>query len=160
MYCANCGTKLLHVLSYCNHCGANVTTVKSREDTPPNDPIDTVVWVMVGMTVVLLGMGLGALVLIKDGAIDEALGRIFVLLSFVAFVVVEGVLLWRLLYLHKLSKERRGLHAAIDSEQSELNAAQTRALNSPGEPVPVPTVTEQTTRNLEPSYREVSDNRK
>ena len=109
---------------------------------------------MVGMTVVLLGMGLGALVLIQDGKIDPGLGRAFVTLSFVAFVVVEGVLLWRLLSLHKLSKEQRGLHPAQNFEHAELNEARTRALSDPGEPVPVPTVTEQTTRNLEPSYTE------
>ena len=111
-------------------------------------------WVMVGMTITLLGMALGALVLIKDGTIDAGLGRVFVILSFVSFVVVDGILVWRLLHLHKLSKEPRGADPAKDSDPAELNKAETRTLRDPGEPVP--TVTEQTTRNLEPSYRKAS----
>ena len=109
-------------------------------------------WVMVGMTITLLGMALGAMVLIKDGAIDADLGRIFVFVSLMSFVIVDSVLIWRLVHLHKLSKEQRGFEPAKNSDPAELNKAQTRALRDPGEPVP--TVTEQTTRNLEPSYRE------
>lgn len=109
-------------------------------------------WVMVGMTITLLGMALGAMVLIKDGAIDADLGRIFVFVSLMSFVIVDSVLIWRLVHLHKLSKVRRGFEAGKNSDPAELNKAQTRALRDPGEPVP--TVTEQTTRNLEPSYRE------
>ena len=109
-------------------------------------------WVIVGMTITLLGMALGAMVLIQDGTIDAGLGRAFVFLSLLAFVVVDSVLIWRLVNLHKLSKEQRSAESAKNSDPAELNKAQTRALRDPGEPVP--TVTEQTTRNLEPSYRE------
>lgn len=152
MYCPTCGTKLAQALSYCNHCGASLLTTKSRDETQPNAGIETVMWVMVGMTVLLLGMALGAMVLIKDGTIPADLGRVFVILSFVAFGLVESVLVWRLLYLHKLSKDQRGFHPAKTADQAELNEARPRVLRDPGEPVP--TVTEQTTRNLEPSYRE------
>ena len=109
-------------------------------------------WVMVGMTITLLGMALGAMVLINDGTIEAGWGRAFVLLSLLSFVIIDGVLIWRLVHLHKLSKEQRSAEAAKNSDPAELNKAQTRALSDPGEPVP--TVTEQTTRNLEPSYRE------
>jgi hypothetical protein len=109
-------------------------------------------WVMVGTTITILGMGLGALVLLKKGEIDASLGSVLVILTFVAFVIVTGVLLWRLLHLHKLSKEQRTLQSTQDSDHAELNEVRTRALSDPGEPVP--TVTEQTTRNLEHSYRE------
>ena len=109
-------------------------------------------WVIVGMTITLLGMALGAMVLIKDGTIDADLGRMFVFVSLMSFVIIDGVLIWRLVHLHKLGKEQRGTEPAKNSDPAELNKAQTRALRDPGEPVP--TVTEQTTRNLEPSYRE------
>ena len=153
MYCQTCGNKLSQALSYCNHCGADLRTLKNQAETPSiGTSIDTIMWVIVGMTITLLGMALGAMVLIQDGTIDAGLGRAFVFLSLLAFVVVDGVLIWRLVNLHKLSNEKRSAESAKNSDPAELNKAKTRALRDPGEPVP--TVTEQTTRNLEPSYRE------
>ena len=153
MYCQTCGNKLSQALSYCNHCGADLRIVKNQSEPQSiGTSIDTTMWVMVGMTITLLGMALGAMVLINDGTIDAGLGRAFVFLSLLAFVVVDGVLIWRLVNLHKLSKEKRSAESSKNSDPAELNKAQTRALRDPGEPVP--TVTEQTTRNLEPSYRE------
>ena len=43
---------------------------------------DTLAWVIVGTTITLLGMSLGALVLMKNGSIDVTLGKAFVILSF------------------------------------------------------------------------------
>ncbi len=155
MYCQTCGNKLVQAITYCNHCGAQLRTVNNpQEIQATSTAIDTIMWVIVGMAVTLLGMALGAMVLIKDGTIDADLGRVFVILSLVAFVVVESVLVWRLLHLHKLTKEQQGSHPAKDSDQPQLVEGQTRALKDPGEPVA--TVTEQTTRNLEPSFRKAS----
>jgi hypothetical protein len=150
MYCPNCGTQMAQALSYCKHCGTSLRTIKSDDEAKSPEPtIDSIMWVIVGTTITLLGMGLGALVLMKDGAIDAGLGSVFVILSFVALVVVEGVLVWRLLHLNKGAKERRGLAQAKDSDAEEPDAVRTRALHES-----VPSVTEQTTRTFEPSYSE------
>src|SRR5262245_37071198 len=102
-YCPNCGVELSQAMTYCNRCGAqlaeslNHSTPGSLETTT-----DTLVWVIVGTTITLLGMSLGALVLMKNGSIDVTLGKAFVILSFAAFVLVKGVLIWRLMsYLNK-----------------------------------------------------------
>jgi heme/copper-type cytochrome/quinol oxidase subunit 2 len=97
-------------------------------------------------------MSLGALVLMKDRAIDFALGSIFVILSFVAFVLVEGVLVWRLLRLNKRPKDTHDLARERDSDSIEHGAVTARAIGQP--PQAVPSVTEETTRAFEPSYRE------
>ena len=150
MYCPTCGTKLTHALSYCNHCGANLPGMERGDDKKSTQAsTDTLIWVIVGTTITLLGMGLGALVLINDGAIDRDLGRIFVLLSFAAFFIVEGILVWRLLKLNRENQERRGLAQPKDQDEAMLNAAETRALKDPGEPIP----TEQATQVFEPSYK-------
>ena len=153
MYCPTCGAQLAQALSYCNHCGAGLGTLKAQSEAKPaGTAIDTIVWVIVGTTITLLGMALGALVLMKDGAIDERLGIAFVILSFVALPLVEGVLVWRMLHLNRLARETRALAELKDLSTRELGPAPALALHEPAESVP--SVTEQSTRALEPSYRE------
>ena len=151
MYCQTCGVELANALSYCNKCGANLGTleVKGQADTAAT-AIDTLLWVIVGTTITLLGMGLGALVLINKGEINERLGTAFVILTFVTLVVLEGVLVWRLLYLSRGAEKIRAASQPNDLSTNELNPLTARALHEVLEPVP--SVTEETTRTLEPLY--------
>jgi hypothetical protein len=112
--------------------------------------IDTLLWVIVGTTITLLGMALGALVLMKNGAINERLGMAFVILTFVTLVVSEGVLVWRLLHLNRGAEEIRTVPQLSDLSTEEPDPLTARALHEPLEPVS--SVTEQTTRALEPSH--------
>lgn len=152
MFCPSCGIGLAQALSYCNHCGANLSAVKGHgEVVPAGKTVNSLVWAIVATTIIVLGMGLGALVLMKDGAIAEGLGSAFVVLCFLTLPVVEGVLIWQLRRLNNATKEARGIAQGKDSTASELDAAQARSL---AEPVAsVPSSTEQTTRAFEPSYR-------
>ena len=148
-YCPKCGVELSQAMSYCNRCGAqlaeslNHSTPGSLETTT-----DTLVWVIVGTAITLLGMSLGALVLMKNGSIDVTLGKAFVILSFVALVLVEGVLIWRLL---SLGLKNQG------PEQRPKDDFRKEGLKTAGELSPPPdslgTVTEQTTRSFEQRYR-------
>jgi hypothetical protein len=112
--------------------------------------IDTLLWVIVGTTITLLGMALGALVLIKHGAINERIGMAFVILTFISLVVTEGVLLWRLLHLNRSAEETLAVPQENALSTEESNPVTARALQEPLEPAS--SVTEQTTRTLEPSY--------
>ena len=151
MYCHTCGARLAQALSYCNHCGANLSTLKDQGQAgTAGTAIDTLLWVIVGTTITLLGMALGALVLMKNGAINERLGMAFVILTFVTLVVSEGVLVWRLLLLNRGAKEIRTVPQLNDLSTEEPNPLTARALHEPLEPVS--SVTEQTTRALEPSH--------
>lgn len=95
MYCPTCGARLAQTLSYCNHCGANLSALKVDGNAGKTETTtDTLGWVIVGTTITLLGMALGALVLMNNGAIHQGLGIAFVILSFVTLVLVEGILLW------------------------------------------------------------------
>lgn len=152
MYCQTCGGRLAEALSYCNHCGAKLSTLKVQDRAgTAATAIDTLVWVIVGTTITLLGMALGALVLMKNGAIDEGLGRAFVILTFVTLVVAEAVLLWRLLKLNRGAEEKRAVPHLNDLSTEELNPLTAPSLHEPLEPVS--SVTEQTTRTFEPSHR-------
>jgi len=152
MYCHTCGAELAQPLSYCNHCGADLGTLKTEDQAGTEAmAIDTLLWVIVGTTITLLGMALGALVLIKHGAINERLGMAFVILTFISLVVTEGVLLWRLLRLKRSAEEMRSVPQFSGGMAEEPDPLTTRALREPLEPVS--SVTEETTRTLEPSYR-------
>lgn len=148
MYCQTCGARLEHALNYCNHCGADLSTLKDQGQA--ETAIDTLLWVIVGTMITLLGMAFGALVLMKNGAIHEGLGMAFVILTFVALGVSEGVLVWRLLQLKRVAKETPPVLHRNEPSSEEPNPLTARAL--PEHLEPVPSITEQTTRALEPSY--------
>ena len=149
-YCPNCGVELSPALSYCNRCGTQLAA-SSDHATPGSmeTTTDTLVWVIVGTTITLLGMSLGALVLMKNGSIDVTLGKAFVTLSFAALVLVEGVLIWRLLSLGNLKKQ--------GAVQPRTDNFRTEGLKTAGElsapPDSLGTVTEQTTRSFEHPYK-------
>src|SRR6185295_14855854 len=121
MYCQTCGGQLAQPLSYCNHCGADLGTLKVQDQAgTAGTAIDTLLWVIVGTTITLLGMALGALVLMKNGAINERLGMAFVILTFAGLVVSDAVLLWRLLRLNRGAKEIRHGSQLNDLSTEEL----------------------------------------
>jgi len=116
----------------------------------PGTATDTLLWVIVGTTITLLVMALGALVLMKNGAINERLGMAFVILTFLALVVSDGVLVWRLLHLNRGAEETRTVPPLNGLSTEKPDPLTARALQEHHEPVS--SVTEQTTRALEPSY--------
>jgi hypothetical protein len=151
MYCQKCGGQLAAALSYCNHCGANLSTSKELiQAGTAGTAIDTLLWVLIGTTITLLGMALGALVLMKKGEIDGALGMAFVVMTFAALVVSDGVLVWRLLHLNRGSKDTKAVPQLHDPGTDQIDASTVRVLQEPLEPVS--SVTDQTTRTLEPSF--------
>jgi hypothetical protein len=135
MYCHTCGARLAQALSYCNHCGASLSTLKVQDQAgTAGTAIDTLLWVIVGTTITLLGMALGALVLMKNGAINERLGMAFVILTFVALVVSEGVLVWRLLHLNRGAEDIRTVPQLNDLTTEEIDPLTARALHEPSNP--------------------------
>ena len=151
MYCHTCGARLPQALSYCNHCGSNLGTLKDQGQVgTTGTAIETLLWVIVGTTITLLGMALGALVLMNNGAINERLGTAFVILTFVTLAVSEGVLMWRLLHLKRGGEEIRTVSQLKEPSAEEPDPSTARAL--PDHLEPVSSVTEQTTRTLEPTY--------
>jgi len=88
-------------------------------------------WVIVGSTITLLGMALGALVLIKQGAINERLGMAFVILTFVSLVVTEAILLWRFLHLKRGAEEMHAVPKVAGLSTDEPTPVTARALQEP-----------------------------
>lgn len=162
MYCPSCGIQLAQALSYCNRCGANLSPLKDlsttitpgaplHETVPQPRTLNSLIWAIVVTTIIVLGMGLGALVLMRDGGIDQGLGRIFVILCFVTLPIIEGLLVWQLLSSNRRVKRLSGQVQEQTSSPDQLSASTARSLAEPVEPMP--SVAEHTTRAFEPSYK-------
>lgn len=153
MYCPTCGAQLAQALSYCNRCGANLSLVKDQGGSKaPGKTIENVMGSMVSTAIPILGLILGALVLMKKGHIANELGIVFVLLSALTLLVLEGIFAGQLRRLNKGVKEAGVTAQPKDFKTEELIAGSVRALAAPVEPLS--SVTDQTTRTLEPIYSE------
>ncbi|HJQ68433.1 MAG TPA: hypothetical protein VKA70_05660 [Blastocatellia bacterium] len=129
MYCSTCGSAVSPNLTYCKHCGVNLSAPK--EVRP-----ERLLFFMTANFV----FGLGAIILLMMALKlvfgSENLGLIifFTMISFLIMLMVEGIFIWMLLGRKKGAKEA----------PKELNEAEARML-----PEPAMSVTEHTTRNLE-----------
>ncbi|HEV2863030.1 MAG TPA: zinc ribbon domain-containing protein [Pyrinomonadaceae bacterium] len=151
MYCSSCGAAVARGLSYCNHCGAKLSGEKGDGVAKSSElrAESMIISAMVGLFILGL-LAIAALLGVMKAVLgfSEPLLIAAALLSFLMMFMVEGVLVWR------LPRRGRGAVAAGDGVLSkgpatqELDAAQARAL-----PEPVPSVTEEATRTLEPAYR-------
>lgn len=152
MYCSSCGVAVAQGLAYCNFCGAKLGGAKGVETEkwttiPPAYLMAAMVMVFIvglGAAVTLMSMLKG----INDPA-NEAFIKAFAALTFLLMLGVEVMFTWLLLRRKRGAQE--AIHPALSRARStnELGAAQERLL-----PEPMPSVTEQTTRTLEPIYNE------
>jgi hypothetical protein len=149
MYCSSCGVAVTQGLSYCNYCGAKLGgakgdgVIKSSEIKP-----ELLVSAMLRAFVLgLLAIAFLIGVLKAVAGFDLPFLLVATGFSFLLMLVVESVLIGLLL------SGRRGARGANVAGRlkgqtaQELGEAQARAL-----PDPVPSVTEHTTRTLEPAY--------
>ncbi|OLE52435.1 MAG: hypothetical protein AUG51_18215 [Acidobacteria bacterium 13_1_20CM_3_53_8] len=137
-------------LSYCNYCGAKLNGVKADSliKTTEVKP-ESLVFGMVA--VLVFGFVAITFLMMAMKMVGLNVGQIFAftILSFLIMLLVEGVFIWQLLR-RKRSAEETGDTALSKAQVTkELNAAQARALREA-----MPSVTEHTTRTLEPVYNE------
>src|SRR2546421_5747803 len=150
MYCSSCGVVVAQGLSYCNYCGAKSSGAKSDNVIKSSEVKPGM---LVPAMVFLFVFGLIAIILLmfamKMLNLDTGLILAFMLLSFTIMLSIEGVF-FRLLLRRQRGTEEAGETVLLKGQATkELDAAQARVL-----PEPVPSVTEHTTRALEPSYNE------
>ncbi|MEK6301273.1 MAG: hypothetical protein AABO41_11165 [Acidobacteriota bacterium] len=154
MYCPSCGTLLTPGLSYCNRCGANQSVNKgSAADESPEKAALLMVWAIVGVTLSMAAIMLGAMPVMKTIGLSEGAILIFVGLLFLTMLAVDGILTWQLFRLGSRGKESRGaLHVgSLDTSDFDLKREQPLL-------EPRMSVTENTTRNFEPVYDERRNN--
>ena len=156
MYCSSCGLSITQGLSYCNHCGAKLNAEKgdSLIKTTELRAESVIISAMVGLFVLGL-LAISVLMGVMKSVLGLNVGQIlgFATLSFLIMLLIEGVLISR------LSRRKRGAEPTGDTVLPKeattkgLDSARAREL-----PVATPSVTEHTTRTLEPIYSERKSN--
>lgn len=149
MYCSTCGVAVAQGLSYCNYCGA---TLSGEKISSVRKPAGVKPELLVSSMVVVFVFGLGAITVllgVMKAVANFELGPILAitLLSFLMMLLVEGVFVYLLLSGKRGAKEPGDARLAKERGTNELDAANVQLL-----PEPVPSVTEQTTRTLAPTY--------
>lgn len=153
MFCPSCGTESTG-LKYCNRCGANLSALAAPTEivqvnlTKPALIIGVILAVLTLGGFALLVIGAGMLATVTP-AVDPLIALIFV--GLVAILTVD------ILLIRQLSKI---VTAALGSGQSRKSEPTIAAANAPPLPrpsaapfLPASSVTENTTRFLEQSYR-------
>ena len=148
MYCSTCGRAVTPGLSYCNHCGARLNQgerLGKSAELRPESLVATISAVFIlGLTIITILMGVMKVVL--GLPVDQVLG--FSVLPFILMLVLEGLFIKLLMQRTKV----KGTHGRELSKQqvtNQLEQAQPREL-----PENMPSVTEHTTRVLEPMSNE------
>lgn len=150
MYCSSCGTAVTEGLSYCNRCGAEVSARRSTVPLKPAAVPESLVWAIVAVSVGGLALLIGLMAVMKtELRFSDGLIVLFSLLSFLLLLGAEGVFIWLMVRTKNAAREALNLTQPRELATKELGAAHGRTL-----PEPELSVTEHTTRTLEPVYRE------
>jgi len=152
MYCSSCGVAVAQGLSYCNYCGAKLSGASADEvikspQVRPELLVSAMAGVFIlGLVAITMLMGVMKVILrFEDGLI---LG--VALVCFLTMLSLEGVFL-RLLFSSKRSKQESRDTVQLKGGQAtkELDAANAGLLREPAH-----SVTDHTTRTLDPVHQE------
>jgi len=157
MYCSTCGTTIIKGLKFCKNCGARVGAKPDDEGKLSESSFNLLVAAVLSIPIAGLGIIIGLMAVMKDKlGFSSELIITFVAASFFLLLVSEAALIWLLIQRTGKVKE-----TAADDVQSKdraelpevvikgLSEAKTRGLVEP-----IPSVVDDTTRNLEPILRE------
>ena len=145
MYCSSCGVAVAQGLSYCNYCGAKLNGAEGESSSLVKPEL--LVSAMVGLFI----LGLVAIAVLV-GVLKSVAGFDFPILiavtffSFILMLLIEGFLIGLLLKGKKRSKETGAIDGLKQHTTRELGEVKTRALAEPAS-----SVTDHTTRTLEPA---------
>jgi hypothetical protein len=151
MYCSTCGVAVAQGLSYCNYCGAklNETTAerptKSSEATPQFLLSSMIALFVLGLVAITMLMGVMKVIL---GLPPERVLHL-ASLPFVVMLLLEGLCLKHLLQHNRTAKLRNAAPLLKDQDTKELDDTRERFI-----PGPAVSVTDHTTRTLEPVYNQ------
>lgn len=150
MYCSACGTPLAAGLSYCNRCGMNL---KERSETSGSIVASYLTAISI-VGVAGMGLMLGGAIALKNGAqFNEELIGVFMTMIFFIVALIEFFLCRQLSRLSKSTDKTQFIAPPMSAPPVEFRAPQPaqRALAEP-----ISSVTENTTRTLEYSRKDIS----
>lgn len=153
MYCAACGTEVTKDLSYCNRCGVNLKPLADPVGVAPTKLVGAAWAISISVTLVTLigfGMVFGVVMTLIERGINLSPGGMALIFFALLFIFTIVALLIRQLS-RVLSFPQRPAESAparlpriVETAMPELTAGRTPGVS----------VTDHTTRTLEPVYRE------
>ena len=149
MYCSSCGKSVVPGLAYCNHCGAKLIGTQADTAKASDPSIDSLIWGIVSVFVGGIGVLIGLLAMMKN-LLDfhQGLLMFFSLLTFALITAIEAVFIWMLFSRNRPARRVPELEHEHRTTK-ELEGAPPRLL---ADPIPMPSVTEHTTRSFDPAY--------
>jgi hypothetical protein len=152
MYCSSCGAAMTQGLSYCNRCGANL---KLSESLAPSTKPAGLIWVIT-FGIAMMGLPFPAFIvifaLIKELKEAGFPLEYLMVLAAISLLTVFGAVEMLSRFLPPLVKAYLQSGEPVESKKSELNGRTPAQLEAAREPAS--SITENTTRAFEPSYRE------
>ena len=145
MYCSSCGVAVTQGLSYCNRCGSNLGIVRTDVAIKPAESPSSIGVDIFWTTFFGLGLIFGGTVAMKAFGLRETLIIAYMVLSSLAFIGLYGLDLWRFIRFYRSSHKTRQRVQVGTLDTKELDRAETHGLTKS-----IPSVTENTTRSLEP----------
>jgi hypothetical protein len=153
MYCSSCGAALTQELSYCNRCGADLKPSESLVSTGKPKGIAYIVPLSMAMTI---GVALGGLAVVFSFLMELMKAGFPLNNAMILAVFSLLMLLGTVALLSRHSSRLIGVYLqsgdAIQPKKPKLSGQPPAQLDASREPVL--SVTEHTTRTLEPSYRQ------
>lgn len=149
MFCPTCGIALTHQMKYCNRCGAHLTTTEeaaviNAAEKRLDNYLDGLFWI----TLLGLGFILGGMALLKKIQVGDGLMIAFVALSSALFLVNFG------LSFREVQRLKRAREPIYTPELEPLNTKELGPATAQANLEAVPSVTENTTRELQSRSRE------
>ena len=153
MFCPSCGAEYAIGLNYCNRCGANLSTSLAEAELGPVSITKPII--VIGL--ILLTITLGGFAAVIEGA--TRLGEVFhqndpviatIFMGMITIMVADVMLLIQLSRLFNAALRRPALKKLPKQEPAKQIAAPVAPVAYP----PMASVTDHTTRTLQPAYRE------
>ena len=146
MYCQTCGSVLAHNTKYCNRCGTQLVPAgeRSPDKTPAEKRLDEYLDGLFWISVFGLGFIIGGTVLLTKTGVRDLIILGYAVLSTIVFLINFGFSLWGALSIMRSSKDGK-LTMQPGHDTRELGPSKIEPL-----PIPVSSVTENTTRSFEP----------
>src|ERR1044072_3559074 len=142
MFCPSCGVALSQQLKYCNHCGAHLAPSKdavAKAEKRLDEYLDGLFWI----TVFGLGLILGGIALLQKLQVGPALMIGYLALSSSAFLIN----FW--LSLREIFRIRSSREPKVPDQLEQFSPAELRPMNAQATLQASPSVTENTTRELQ-----------
>ena len=155
MYCSTCGTPVTAGLSFCNRCGTSLN--KDRAGDQDKSLAAGLITGVVLIAILGLGLVVGGSVALKVGAeFHEPTVLFFMTLSFAVIGSVELLLMRQLSGVLGRGREQKRLQEPVQPlfQPALVPASEARLPHLRNVPEPITSVTENTTRTLEHSFRQ------